>query len=485
MSLKDNKENVSYPLVIGGSEIDTGIESIVKNPFDGSVVGRVSIARAEDVESALEKAVFGFEEMKSICTRHRIGMIQKAKELLEKRSEDFAKIIALECGKTIREARMEVSRGCETLRLSMICAEEAMEGKILPLDSAPNGRNKWGFAQRFPAGPVLAITPFNFPLNLALHKIGPAIAVGNSFILKPSSITPITGYMLGRLMLDAGVPPEAVSVVIGPGDKTAEPMANDDRIKVLTFTGSPKIGKKLAKIGGMKLFAFELGSNSAVYVHDDADIMLAADRIVSGAFAVAGQVCISTQRVYAHKKIFDEILKLVVSGTKNLKVGNPLEESTDMGPMVSEAESKRIEKWVGDALAFGAKLHCGGTRRGTMFEPTVLSNVPRNCDIVRKEAFGPVVIFEQVASFDDGIREVNDSEYGLQAGIFTNDINLARKAFEKLDVGGVIVNDVPTWRADLMPYGGNKLSGIGREGPAFAIEHMTVWKAFVAQDGTM
>jgi len=470
-----------YALIIGGEKVATGSLLDVKNPYDGSPVGRVHIAGKEEIESAIASAVLGFEILKESTVRMRVAWLDKARALLLERAADFAESIALESGKTIREARGEVSRAAETLRLSAIAAEEHMGSKVLPIDAAPNGDGKWGFCQRFGAGPVLAITPFNFPLNLAMHKIGPAIAAGNSFILKPASPTPITGIKLGQLMLDAGVPKQAVSVLVGPGSAVAEPIASDDRIKVVTFTGSPSVGRHLAKTAGMKLFAFELGSNSAAYVHEDADIMFAANRIAKGAFALAGQVCISTQRVYIHKAIFEGFIELLISATRALKTGNQMDESTDIGPMITESETDRVCLWISDVVSKGAEILIGGNRDGSIIEPTVITNVPQDSDLLRLEAFGPVVVVELVESSGDALARIDDSAFGLHAGIFTENIHLAREAFEKLDVGGVIINDTPTWRADLIPYGGNKLSGLGREGPEFALEHMTVWKTFVVQ----
>jgi len=468
-----------YPLILAGKEVTTEKELIVYNPYNGNEFAIVSGAGGNEIESALQATVAGFEDMKALDTRARVQILEKARELLGQRGEEFAVTISTESGKTIREARSEVARAQETLRLSAIAAEEYMAGQVLPVDAALNGKDKWGFAQRFGAGPVLAITPFNFPLNLAMHKIGPAIAAGNSFILKPAPATSVTGLLLGKLMLDAGMPPNAVSILPGLGPEVGEPLAQDGRIKVVTFTGSPPVGLKLAKVAGMKLFAFELGSNSAVYVHEDADLMRAANRTILGGFSLAGQVCISTQRVYIHKNVFDQMLDLLLTGTRALKIGNQLDETTDIGPMITEAAADRIEEWISKAVDDGARILLGGKREKTLFEPTILADVPKDSDLVQKEVFGPVLVVEKVDSAEDGIRAVGDTDYGLHAGIFTSDIHIARKAFEKLDVGGVIVNDVPTWRADLMPYGGNRLSGLGREGPRYAIEHMTVWKTFI------
>ncbi|MGC9314578.1 MAG: aldehyde dehydrogenase family protein [bacterium] len=471
----------TYPIIIGGEKKLTDKKFSLRNPFDNREIAEICVAGDSEIESAIKSVVLGFEIMKESTVRMRVGWLNKAAKLLEERKEDFARIISMESGKTIREARGEVSRSCETIRLSAIAAEEYMGGKVLPLEAAPNAEGKWGFCKRFPAGPVLAITPFNFPLNLAVHKVAPATAVGNSFILKPASSTPISGLMLGDLFIDAGVPKEAVSVLIGPGGRVAEPIASNDAIKVVTFTGSPAVGQRLAKIAGMKHFAFELGSNSGVYVDSDADIMTAASRITTGAFALAGQVCISTQRAYIHRDVYDEFIELLLTNVRALKIGDPSDELTDVGPMITSAEAERIELWVNSAIEMGGKLLIGGKRNGTIFEPTVLANVPSNADIVAGEAFGPVLVVQAVDSTQEGFSAIDRSIYGLQAGIFTSNIYLAKEAFDKIDVGGVIINDIPTWRADMIPYGGNKLSGIGREGPEFALEHMTVWKSFIVQ----
>ncbi len=471
----------TYPIIIGGEKKLTDKKFSQHNPFDNSKIAEICVADNTEIESAIKSVVLGFEIMKESTVRMRVGWLNKAVKLLEERKEDFARIISMESGKTIREARGEVYRSCETIRLSAIAAEDCMGGKVLPLEAAPNAEGKWGFCKRFPAGPVLAITPFNFPLNLAVHKVAPAIAAGNSFILKPASSTPISGLMLGELLIDAGVPKDAVSVLIGPGGRVAEPIAAHDAIKVVTFTGSPAVGQRLAKIAGMKHFAFELGSNSGVYVDSDADIMTAASRITTGAFALAGQVCISTQRAYIHRDVYDEFIALLLTNVRALKVGDPSDELTDVGPMITSAETERIELWVNSAIEMGGKLLIGGKRNGTIFEPTVLADVPSNADIVAGEAFGPVLTVQVVNSAQEGFSAIDRSVYGLQAGIFTSNIHLAKEAFDKIDVGGVIINDIPTWRADMIPYGGNKLSGIGREGPEFALEHMTVWKSFIVQ----
>ncbi|HHS49573.1 MAG TPA: aldehyde dehydrogenase family protein [candidate division Zixibacteria bacterium] len=472
-----------YPLLIGNEEVFTSETMVVRSPFDGAEVGEVCIAGKDEIEKAIASAHLVFPRFARTDTKFRVEILNKAEELLGERAEEFARMISAEAGKPIREARGEVSRARETLRLSAIAASEHMGGKVLTLDSASNGRDKWGFCQRFPAGPVLAITPFNFPLNLAVHKIGPAIAVGNPFILKPAEQTPITAIMLGQLLVEAGMPKGTVSVLNGLGPSVGQPIAEDDRIKVVTFTGSPEVGLLLSRVCGMKLTAFELGSNSAVYVHHDADIMRAADRIVAGGFVMAGQVCISTQRVYAHREVYAQLIDLILIGIRVLKLGDPSDEMTNVGPMIDEQAALRAENWLNSAIERGAKILIGGNRNGTLFEPTLVADVPDYCELLREEIFAPIIVIEEVPDEGEAIARINDSKYGLHAGIFTQDINLARTAFEKIEAGGVIINDVPTFRADLMPYGGVKLSGIGREGPEFAIEHMTYWKNFVVHGG--
>ncbi|RKZ35020.1 aldehyde dehydrogenase [bacterium] len=470
---------MEYPFILGGKEIHSDEKIEVKSVYDGDIVGRVSCASSEWIEQALETVHFAFDQTRALCARHREDILLRAKHLLEERAEDFAQILVAEVGKTITEARGEVSRACETLALSASLTRESI-GEVIPFDVAPNGEHKWGFHQRFPLGPVLAITPFNFPLNLAMHKLAPAIAVGNPFILKPASQTPISGIMLGKLLLDAGYPHSAVSVLPGKGSKVGIPLAKDDRIKVVTFTGSPQVGKLLASSVGIKNIALELGSNSAAIVLSDADIFWASDRIAKGATALAGQVCISTQRVYVEEPIFDSFVEHLVSAMKRIQPGNPFEEHTRLGPMISGEDVVRIEQWISEAVDAGGEILCGGNHNGKLFEPTVVANVPQDAKLIQQEAFAPVVVVNSVSEINEAIDMVNDSRYGLNVGIFTRDIFSARKAFSEIDVGSVIVNDVPTFRADIMPYGGIKDSGLGREGPKYAIEHMTYHKTFCA-----
>jgi acyl-CoA reductase-like NAD-dependent aldehyde dehydrogenase len=309
-----------------------------------------------------------------------------------------------------------------------------------------------------------------------MHKIGPAIAAGNPIILKPASKTSITGILLGKLLIDAGYPRKAINVLPGPGGIIGDRLVSDDRIKVVTFTGSAEVGKAIVKKAGLKHIAMELGSNSAVIVMSDSDILHAANRIIKGAMALAGQVCISVQRVYAELPIYEKLVELLTLAAKNIKLGDPLNEQTEMGPMISEADAKRTDGLIQEAVSLGAEITTGGKHNGTLFQPTVLINVPQHAKIIQTEAFAPIVVINKISDLNEGIALVNDSKFGLQAGIFTRDINSAHTAFKKIDVGGVIINDVPTFRADIMPYGGIKDSGLGREGPRYAIEHMTYIK---------
>jgi len=470
---------MDYPLILAGREVHTDRKIEVRFPYDDSLVGRVSAADGEIVERALQSAEEAFARTRTLCAGHREDILLKVRQLLRERESEFVDIIVAETGKTTKEAKVEVSRAQETLALAAALLREP-SGEVIPFDVAPNGSHKWGFYKRFPLGPVLAITPFNFPLNLPMHKIAPAIAAGNPFIFKPASKTPITGLMLGKLIIEAGYPPEAVSVLPGSGAEIGEKLAADPRIKVVTFTGSSAVGKKLAVAAAGKHIALELGSNSAAIVLADADLFWAADRVAKGAVALAGQVCISTQRVYVEEVIFDKFVEHLVSLMKRFRIGDPRDEMTDVGPMISRKDVERIKQWVSEAVASGGQILCGGNDRGNLFEPAVLVNVPQEAKVVQMEAFAPIVVVNPVSDLDEAINLVNDSRYGLNAGIFTRDITAARKAYEEIETGGVIVNDVPSFRADIMPYGGVKDSGLGREGPRYALEHMTYIKVFCA-----
>jgi len=443
----------------------------VRFPYTGEVAGRVCLAGSEDIEDALCSAERGFSVTRRLPAHRRSEILYALADLIRERAADLARTIVLEAGKTRALAESEVVRAQETIEVS---AEEArrIDGTILPLDWNVAGEGRIGCLRRFPLGPVLAITPFNFPLNLACHKLGPAIAAGNSVILKPASATPISSLMLGEMALEAGFPAEALSVVPCRTD-LAERMVRDDRIACVSFTGSSAVGWHLRSIAGRKRVGLELGGNAAVIVHEDADIPFAVDRIVAGGFSNAGQACISVQRVYLHQPIYEEALGLLVERTRALTVGDPRELKTDVGPMISESAAETAFAKVEDAIAGGAKVLAGGTRDGPLFEPTVLVETTPDMAVNRTEVFAPVVTVTPYETFEEALALANDSEYGLQAGIFTHDSRRIAQAFAELRVGGLVVNDVSTFRMDHAPYGGVKGSGIGREGPKYAIEEMT------------
>ncbi|MDI6840919.1 MAG: aldehyde dehydrogenase family protein [bacterium] len=462
--------------LLGGKWVDKSQKIEVKNPFNNELIDTVPVATLDDVEKAVEYAETGLKEIGKLSSYERAEILFKIALIIKEDKEKFAKTIASECGKTINEARWEVDRAVQTFTLS---AEEAKRiyGETIPYDSVPYGKSKLGFYIRVPVGIVAAITPFNFPLNLVAHKVGPSIAAANATILKPSSLTPLTALILGEVMLEAGLPCEAISVITGTGEQIGDLIVKHPKIRMITFTGSLEIGERIAKLAGLKKLTLELGSNSACCVCADGDIELAVNKIVKGAFAVAGQVCISVQRVFVEGKIWDEFIELLIPKVKALKLGNQLDESTDVGPMITETAAKNVMEWILEAKSMGAKVLCGSKRYGTLFEPTVLIDVYPGAKIYKEEAFAPVVLINKFENFEEAVELVNKTKYGLQAGIFTRDLDKAIEAAKRFEVGGVIINDVPTFRADPMPYGGVKASGIGREGPKFTIEEMTEIRA--------
>ncbi|WP_214021061.1 aldehyde dehydrogenase family protein [Methanoculleus sp.] len=443
----------------------------VRFPYTGETIGRVCLAGRTDIEDTLRSAEDGFSITRRLPAHRRSEILYALADLIRERSEELAETIVLEAGKTRVLAENEVLRAVETIEVS---AEEArrIDGTILPLDWSAAGEGRVGCLRRFPLGPVLAITPFNFPLNLACHKLGSAIAAGDSVILKPASATPISALMLGEMALDAGVPAEAISVVPCRTD-LAERMVRDGRIAYVSFTGSPAVGWHLRGIAGWKRVGLELGGNAAVIVHSDADVPFAVGRIVAGAFSNAGQTCISVQRVYLHRPIFEEALALLVDRVRALAVGDPREPGTDVGPMISEHAAETAFAKVREAVERGAKVLAGGTRDGPLAVPTVLVDTTPEMQVNRTEVFAPVVTVTPYDTFEEAIALANDSDYGLQAGLFTHDARRIARAFADLRVGGLVVNDASTFRMDHAPYGGVKGSGIGREGPKYAIEEMT------------
>ena len=440
----------------------------VKNPYDGSFLDRVPLSSKKDVEDAILSAKNAFVIMSEMPAYKRATILSNTSKLIADNKKQMAELITKESGKAIKYSIAEVERSVQTFQFA---AEEAKQihGETIPMDASPNSEKRFAFYQPFPIGIIGAITPFNFPLNLVAHKVAPAIASGNSVILKPASYTPLTSIKLGEIMMEAGLPNGALNIVFGSGSTVGEWLVESQNLAMISFTGSPSVGRRIKERAGMKRVTLELGSNSATIIEPDADIDMAIPRCIMGAFSNAGQVCISLQRLYVHEKVFDEFKKKFVGAVKKMKVENPMEPDTEYGPMIEEKEAIRAEEWIKEAVHKGAKILCGGERKGSIITPTVMTDVKRDMKVVCNEVFAPLVTLIKYKNFEDAIDMVNDSIYGLQAGIFTNDIDKAFRGFKKLHVGGVIINDVPTFRVDHMPYGGVKESGTGREGLKYAI----------------
>lgn len=465
------------PAIIGSKRYATDHYKEIKNLYSGEVIARVSEVSKELFERAVEEASSSERLMAGLPSYRKAEILQKVSEMLLQRKDEFAKTITLENGKPIVESRTEVERAVLTFR---IASEEAarINGEFIRLDRNQFSEKRWGIVNRFPIGTVLGITPFNFPLNLVAHKIAPAIATGNPVIIKPSSKTPLTAIRLGELLIEAGIPEGCLSILPCPS-KIVEEFITDRRIKVLSFTGSASVGWRLKKLAFNKKVLLELGGNAGVLIDRDCKLEYAIKRTITGAFSYAGQICISVQRIYVHRYVYDRFIEGFLKGVASLKMGDPLDESVQIGPMIDVENAMRIEEWVSEALKNGASLLLGGRRKGNFYEPSVLTNVRPDMRISCEEAFGPVVIITEVKTFEEGIKVINDSIYGLQAGVFTDNIQKAFYAFENLEVGGVIINDIPTYRIDHMPYGGVKESGFGREGVRYAMEEMTELRLMV------
>lgn len=470
-----------YPFLINGNHRTSGEKLHVRNPFNNDIVGTVNRPTSVDIEDAIVAAVNAFKETGKMRSWQRSEVLRKASQEINNRKEELARILCLESGKPIRHARGEVTRAISTLS---IAAEEAnrVNGEVLPLDITPAAGDRLGIVRRFPIGPIAGISPFNFPLNLVCHKVAPALAAGNTIIIKPASATPLSALMLGEIMNNAGVIPGSCNI-IPCSASLAGPLITDLRLKMITFTGSAEIGWDIKTKAGKKKVCLELGGNAAVIVERDADRKFAVQRCLLGGYAYAGQVCISVQRIFIQEKIYDDFTRAFVDGVNSLKVGDPLSEETDVGPMIDEPAAIRTENWVKEAVARGAQLLTGGNRDKNMFEPTVLENVPPDARVACEEVFAPVVVLDKYKNFEQALDKVNQSDFGLQAGVFTRDIEKAFTAFNEIEAGGVIINDVPTFRVDHMPYGGVKDSGFGREGVKYAIEEMTELKIMAVNHG--
>ncbi len=444
---------------------------VVSAPFGGAELARLARPSAEEVERAVAAASRAFETTRRIPTFRREEILRRAAEALRAKETELARTIAAEAGKPMKAARTEAQRAVATFHAA--AAETGRRaGEVLPLDVNARSEGRWGIVRRFPLGPVLAITPFNFPLNLTAHKVAPALAVGAPIVQKPASQTPLSALALRRIVVEAGWPEDAYAVLTISGEE-AERLVADPRLPIVSFTGSSSVGWRLRALAPKKRVSLELGGNAAAIVHSDADLEDAATRVVAGAFSYAGQSCISLQRALVERSVFDRFASLVLEKTARVVVGDPLDDATDVGPMISEGEARRVVAWVGEAVASGARLLAGGTRDGAMVAPTVLADTTASMKVECEEVFAPVMTLIAYDGEDEALRRVNASRFGLQAGLFTNDLKFVARAFETLEVGGIVVNDVPTWRADRMPYGGVKDSGNSREGPAYAMDEFT------------
>lgn len=454
----------------------------VMDKFTGETIRRVPVASREVVEWAVSTAHEAFPGYSRMPAHARAGILDKTADLLEQNREEFTTLLCREVGKPWKFSFQEVVRTVETFRFS---AEEAkrIHGETVPMDASTSGDGRFGFFMRSPIGVVAAITPFNFPLNLVAHKVGPALAAGDTIVLKPASATPLSALRLAEVMEEAGLPPHVLNVVVGPGRTVGDWLVSDSRVRKVSFTGSPAAGEAIIKRAGLKKVTMELGNNSGTIIEPDANLDEAIPRCVVSAFSNSGQVCISLQRLYVHRSIFTEFVRRFVEATGRLQIGWPQDRNCDVGPMISEAEAIRAMKWIREAEAGEATVLIGGRREGPVLYPTVLTNVRPDMKVMCAEVFAPLVSICEYDSFEDAVRMVDDSPYGLQAGIFTNDLGKAFYAMDRIDVGGIMINDTATYRVDHMPYGGNKMSGLGREGIRFAIEEMTAVKMVVVRPG--
>lgn len=465
-------------LFLNGEWVQTEEYTTLKSPYSGEVLAEIPSATIEDVNKAVHAAYGTKEVLRKMAAHERATILDKMVKLFEERFQEAAEIIALEAGKPITTARGEVARTIQTYKFA---AEEAkrIHGETIPLHAAPGGENRIAYTVREPLGVVAAITPFNFPMNLVAHKVGPAIAAGNPVVLKPASQTPLSAFFLARIAEEAGLPKGALNVVTGRGSVIGDALVQHERVSMVTFTGSPAVGIALRNKAGLKRVTLELGSNSAVIVDEGVPLDKMISRCVTGAFAYQGQVCISLQRVYVHENVYEEFVEKFVEATKKLKLGDPLDESTDVSALISPGDVERASTWIQEAVDNGAVVAVGGTSTDNVLHPTVLLNVSNESKVSCQEVFAPIVLINKVSSVDEAIGYVNDSQFGLQAGIYTENIHTALHAADHLHVGGVLINDIPTFRVDHMPYGGVKDSGTGREGLKYAIEEMTELKLVI------
>jgi acyl-CoA reductase-like NAD-dependent aldehyde dehydrogenase len=462
----------ALPMLIGGEWVRTGKEMAVGLPYDGSPVGGYYAADAATVERAIQAARKGAAAMRRLANYERADLLVRLTEIVRRDLADFARLICCETGKPVKEARGEAERTLQTMIASAEVAR-SFRGEVVPMDGAPIGKGRMAMTVREPLGVIGAITPFNVPFNLMMHKVGPALAAGNAVVHKPASATPLSSLRFARAVEEAGLPAGAFNVVTGSGGLIGTALVDSPHVAMVTFTGSREVGLAIRARAGLKRVTLELGSNSALVVEPDANLDTVVARSVLGSFSHSGQVCISVQRIYVHESIADDFLARFAAATARLRIGHPFEESTDISSLINEEEAIRVESWIAEAARAGARLVCGGARKRATVEPTILADTAPSTRISCQEAFGPVVVVNRYSKLEDAIAMVNDSVYGLQAGIFTGDIERAFRAALEFEVGGVIINDIPMFRADHMPYGGVKESGTGREGPKYAAEEMS------------
>ena len=469
-----------YPYYLANKPKSPNQDLPVTDKYTGEVATTVALADSKAIDKGIEAAAAAAEAMKNFPPYERQKVLYHCVDRFTERAEELALALCIEAGKPIRDSRGEVTRLVDTFR---IAGEESvrMHGEVMNLEISPRARGYTGMYKSVPIGPCSFITPFNFPLNLVAHKVAPALAVGCPFVLKPASRTPIGALIIGEILAETDLPEGAFSILPCSRDG-AELFTTDERLKLLSFTGSPAVGWDLKAKAGKKKVTLELGGNAAVVVDEDADLKDAVERIVFGAFYQSGQSCIGVQRILVHEKIYDKFKRLLVKSTKALKMGDPKDEETFIGPVISESEAARLESWTEEAVKAGGKILCGGKREGAMVEATLLEDVPIKAKVCSLEAFGPLAVLSSFADYDKALETVNDSIYGLQAGIFTRDIYKVLKACDRLEVGGVMIGEVPSWRVDHMPYGGIKDSGIGREGIHWAMEDMTEIRLLVIRD---
>ncbi|MCM3729598.1 aldehyde dehydrogenase family protein [Neobacillus cucumis] len=469
-------------LFINGQEVRTSVYVPLHSPYSGEVIAEIAMADEQLTKEAIKSAQKAFQVIAKMPAFERSAILEKVVELLKERADEAAKVIAMESAKPISFAKGEVARTIETYKFA---AEEAkrIHGETIPFDAAPGGVGRIGYTVRKPIGVIGAITPFNFPMNLVAHKVGPAIASGNSIVLKPALQTPLSALYIADLFKEAGLPDGILNVVTGPGSVVGEAIIKDDRVQMITFTGSPAVGIGIRNKAGLKKTTLELGSNAAVILDKDTNIDEVIDRCIIGAFSNQGQVCISLQRVYAHEEVYDEFVEKLVEAAKKLKIGDPLDPETFLSSLISKKETERALSWIEEAKQNEALVLTGGKLIDGVLEPTVIVNVDPLLKVSCQEVFAPIVIVNKIKTVEEAIGYVNNSRYGLQAGIYTKNIDQALLASETLEVGAVIINDIPTFRVDQMPYGGVKESGTGREGVKYAVEEMTELKLVVWNRG--